>query len=227
MKLEILLGSTFALMLGIVLTFAFSSAFAHGDNASGHPETGDGSRSAAQPTARLIDVAAKRTVSREEGARNYFTDLPLLNQAGHAVRFFSDVLKDRVVVISFIYTTCKDACPLLTHKLTQVKEGLGDSFGSDIFFVSISVDPERDNPQALREFAARQNADHPGWIFLTGDKSNIDTIVKKLGQWNEQAEAHSTLLLAGNVKTGHWAKVQPMTPVGAMVQRLQGLAAEL
>ncbi len=143
------------------------------------------------------------------------------------MRFYSDVLKDRVVMINFIYTNCADACPLTTYKLTQVKKALGERFGEDVFFVSISVDPERDTPKALRTFAATQKAEHPGWIFLTGRKSHIDTIVKKLGQYNAEAQMHSTLLLAGNVKTRHWAKVPPMATVEEMVLRVQTLVSEL
>ena len=130
-------------------------------------------------------------------------------------------------MINFIYTDCADACPLLTYKLTQVKKALGERFGKDVFFVSISIDPERDTPEALRTFAARQKAEHPGWIFLTGKKSHIDTIVKKLGQYKAEAQMHSTLLLAGNVKTRHWAKVPPLATVEEMILRMQTLVSEL
>jgi protein SCO1 len=162
----------------------------------------------------------------EERARAYFTDLALLTQEGKQVRFYSDVLKGRVVLISFIYTHCTDACPLIIHKLSQIKDGLGESFGTQVYFVSMSVDPVRDTPEALAKYTKQQKADIPGWIFLTGEKKNVDAILRKLGQYSATPEAHSTMFLAGNVRTRHWAKISPVAPVGAVVLRLQDLASE-
>jgi cytochrome oxidase Cu insertion factor (SCO1/SenC/PrrC family) len=142
------------------------------------------------------------------------------------VRFYTDVLKDRVVLINFVYTNCEDSCPLVTQQLTQVRDRLGEMFDHPIRFVSISTDPTRDTPQALAKFAQQQKADEPGWMFLTGEKENIDFIIKRLGQFSPQAEAHSTLMIAGNVRTRHWIKIMPMTPVPGIVVKLQTLASE-
>jgi cytochrome oxidase Cu insertion factor (SCO1/SenC/PrrC family) len=160
----------------------------------------------------------------DQQSRNFFTDLPLLTQDGDTVRFYTDVLKDRVVLINFIYTNCTDACPLQTYKLKQVKDAMGDRFGRDVFFISISVDPENDPPEALKKFAQNQKVDVPGWVFLTGDKANIDHIVAKLGQYNAEPQSHSTLLLAGNVKNRHWSKIPPMSPVLKISLKLEELA---
>jgi cytochrome oxidase Cu insertion factor (SCO1/SenC/PrrC family) len=110
----------------------------------------------------------------EQTSRDYFTDLALVDQEGRRVRFYSDVLKDRVVLISFIYTNCKDACPLIMHRLSQVRDQLGEAFGKRVFFVSVSVDPARDTPQALAKYASQHKAEHPGWVFLTGEKAHVD-----------------------------------------------------
>ncbi|MDH3279865.1 MAG: SCO family protein [Gammaproteobacteria bacterium] len=176
---------------------------------------------AAQPASEQQD-----RVADEQKARDYFTDLPLITQDGEQVRFYTDVLKDRVVLINFVYTNCKDTCPLMTQMLLMVRDRLGELFDNPVHFVSISTDPERDTPQALTEFAKQQKADDPGWVFLTGEKNNIDFILKRLGQYTPQFEAHSTLMLAGNVRTRHWMKIPPMTPVPAIVVRLQTLASE-
>jgi cytochrome oxidase Cu insertion factor (SCO1/SenC/PrrC family) len=175
----------------------------------------------AQPVAK-----AEPSAPDEDKARQYFTDLPLLTQEGKSVRFYTDVLKDRVVLINFVYTNCKDSCPLVTQQLTQVRDRLGEMFDDPIRFVSISTDPTRDTPQALAEFARKQKADEPGWMFLTGEKENVDFIIKRLGQFSPQAEAHSTLMIAGNVRTRHWIKIMPMTPVPGIVVKLQTLASE-
>jgi cytochrome oxidase Cu insertion factor (SCO1/SenC/PrrC family) len=162
----------------------------------------------------------------EQTSRDYFTDLALINQEGQRVRFYSDVLKDRVVLISFIYTNCKDACPLVMHRLSQVRDQLGEAFGKRVFFVSLSVDPARDTPQALAKYARQHKAEHPGWVFLTGEKANVGRILTKLGQHAETPEAHSTMLLAGNVGKRHWTKVGPTVSVAAIAAKLRDLARE-
>ncbi len=162
----------------------------------------------------------------EQTTRNYFTDLPLLTQEGKHVRFYTDVLKDRVVLINFIYANCRDACPLITQKLAQVKGRLGDLFGTQVYFVSISSDPNRDTPQALAKFAKQQKVEHPGWLFLTGKPNNLKQIVGKLGQYSPDFQSHSTLMLAGNVKTAHWAKIPPNAPPALIAERLRLLVED-
>jgi protein SCO1/2 len=157
----------------------------------------------------------------EARARDYFSNLELINQDGETVRFFDDVLKDKVVVINFIFTNCKGACPLITHKLTLVRDGLEGKIGNPIQFVSLSLDPERDTPAAMKEFAKTHNADHEGWVFLTGKSENLDNIIKRLGQFTDDLEAHSTMMLVGNVKSAHWIKVQPHELPPQIIQKLE------
>ncbi len=166
------------------------------------------------------------TARGEKAARRYFTDLELITQDGKRVRFYTDVLKDKVVLINFIYTRCKDACPLLTQKLTLVRDAVEGQLGNPIHFVSISLEPERDTPAALKEFARRYHADHAGWVFLTGQPQNINQIVRKLGQYSPEVQSHSTVLLAGNVKTAHWMKIPPTVPPMGIAEKLRLLAED-
>lgn len=151
----------------------------------------------------------------------YFTDTVLLNQDGESVRFYSDVLKDRVVLINVIYTDCADACPLITRKINEVREALGDEFERRVHFISISSDPERDSPQALKTFAQENDADAPNWTFLSGDKANVDFVLGRLGQLSETPEGHSTLLIAGDVANKRWSKIRPDAPPVAVAERLK------
>ena len=159
-----------------------------------------------------------------ERARQYFTDTELTTHEGKKLRFYSDALDGRIVVINVMYTSCKGACPLMTQKLVQVSEALGDAFGKDIYFVSISNDPETDTPEALKEFAARQRVNLDGWTFLTGAKPQVDAVLKKIGLYTPQFEQHKALVLLGNTRNGHWQKVQPNLPAGAIVTKLNELA---
>jgi cytochrome oxidase Cu insertion factor (SCO1/SenC/PrrC family) len=157
-------------------------------------------------------------------ARSYFTDLELLTQEGRKVRFYSDVLEGRTVLINVIYTHCTDACPLITQQLNDVRKSIPDLFGKRVFFVTLSSDPVRDTPQAMKQFAQKQSADVAGWTYLTGRKEHIDQILKRLGQFSEEVEAHSTLLIAGNVAAKRWSKIRPDAPAAAIAERLTALA---
>jgi len=157
-------------------------------------------------------------------ARAYFTDLELVTQDGRKVRFYSDVLEGRTVLINVMYTSCKDACPLITQKLNAVRALIGEQFGREVYFISLTSDPERDSPAALRSFAQKQSVDLSGWTFLTGNAKNVEHILKKLGQFSQDAEDHSTLLIAGNVPVKRWSKIRPEAPPVAISERLKLLA---
>lgn len=159
-------------------------------------------------------------------ARSYFTDTELLTQDGQKVRFYSDVLQDRVVLINVIYTSCEDACPLITRKLIEVRNKIEEEVGKAVWFVSISSDPKRDSPQALKKFAREQGADEQRWVFLTGAEPNISAVLTRLGQLARTAEEHSTLLIAGNVPAKRWSKIRPDAPVTAIADRLKVLVGK-
>src|SRR5689334_2148986 len=84
---------------------------------------------------------------------DYFPNVKLTAQDGRSYRFYDDLLKDKIVVINFIYTQCGDTCPLETAKLRHVQRILGKRVGKDVFFYSISIDPKRDTPQQLADYA--------------------------------------------------------------------------
>jgi cytochrome oxidase Cu insertion factor (SCO1/SenC/PrrC family) len=163
---------------------------------------------------------------KEQAARTYFTDLEVVTQDGQRLRFYSDVLKDRVVLINFVHTRCKNACPMMTRKLTLVRDRMEAQLGHPLQFVSISLDPERDTPAALKEFARRHEADHAGWVFLTGKVEDITQIIRKFGQYSEDLDDHSTILLAGNVKTAHWTKISPSALPDDIAAKLRELVED-
>ncbi len=125
---------------------------------------------------------------------------------GEEVAFFDDVLKDRIVVVNFFYTGCTDMCSLTTARLAQVYDWLGERMGRDVFFVSITLDPENDTPEKLATFKAGFNADR-GWTFLTGSRENIDTIRAKLGEKARALALHRTDMVIGNAKDRRLAAI--------------------
>lgn len=175
----------------------------------------------------LLSATAGSVLADEiERARGYFTNLELVNQDGETVRFFDDILKDKVVVINFIFTNCGGACPLMTHKLSLVRDRFEGQIGNPLEFVSLSIDPERDTPAALKAFAKKHQADHDGWVFLTGKPENLDNIIKRLGQYTVEIESHSTMMLAGNVNGAHWIKIQPHEQPPQIVEKVRLLLEE-
>ncbi len=170
--------------------------------------------------------AAPKPLKPKRDPQAYFSDRLLLTQDGAKVRFYSDVLKGRMVVISTFFTNCGDACPLITEQLKRVSRELGPRFGKEIFFVSISSDPARDSVQALKKYAAKNKADGPGWIYLTGNKIDTDAILKKLGAWSEHVESHSTQLIAWNFNTDKGRKMLPNLPPEAIAQQLNLLLSD-
>ncbi len=136
---------------------------------------------------------------------DYFPNLPVVTQDGKTLNFYDDVIKDRIVVISFIYTSCPDICPLTTARLSQVEDKLADHLGRDLFFVSISVDPENDTPEKLKEFS-KAFGTGPGWLFLTGKPSDVRQILFKLGDKSRSLSDHRNEIVLGNDSTGEWAR---------------------
>ena len=141
----------------------------------------------------------------ENKAQNYFTDTVLMNQNGERMRFYTDLMKGKTVIIDTFFATCQASCLPMNRNLAQIQEGLGERLGKDVNILSISVDPTVDTPTLLKAYAKRLNA-RPGWYFLTGDKESVDFILKKLGQFVEDKNGHMNIFLIGNDRTGLWKK---------------------
>ena len=155
-------------------------------------------------------------------AEKYFTDVELINQDGKKVRFYSDVLKGKTVVVNAFFTSCTSVCPPMNRNMQKIQEALGERVGRDVFFVSITVDPEVDTPARLKEYAQSFHAG-PGWIFLTGKKENLDWALYKLGQYVEQKNDHKTIFIIGNETTGLWKKAFGMANVAELVQVVESV----
>jgi cytochrome oxidase Cu insertion factor (SCO1/SenC/PrrC family)/cytochrome c2 len=136
---------------------------------------------------------------------DYFPNLPVVDQNGGSGRFYDDKIKGKTVVISFIYTSCQDICPLTTARMAQLEEKLGDAMGRDVFFYSMTVDPVNDTPEKMKKFAEAFGAG-PGWQFLTGTFENIKTINAALGDTSKELYEHRNEIVIGNDVTGEWSR---------------------
>lgn len=143
----------------------------------------------------------------------YFPNVPLITHQGQRVNFYEDLVKDKVVVINFIFTSCSEVCPLETAQLKRVKQLLGERVGQDVFMYSITIDPHNDTPEVLQRYAETYDVG-PGWYFLTGQEADIILLRKKLGLYIEEIQGenstdHNLNLIIGNQKTGRWMKRSP------------------
>jgi protein SCO1/2 len=168
----------------------------------------------------INEAAAKATASLparrpSDAAAGYFPNLVLTTQDNTPVHFYADLMKGRVVVINFVFTTCTGICPAMTANLVKVQEYLGGRLGRErlsreVNFISITVDPMVDTPEALKKYAEQYKV-KPGWFFLTGKKENVDWVLYKLGGYVEDKTDHSTLVIIGNEATGQWLKLFAMS----------------
>jgi protein SCO1/2 len=167
-----------------------------------------GAAAAAKGDAAKGDAAA--------AAQKYFSDVELLNQNGERMRLYSDLLKDKVVVVNTFFGTCTSVCPPMNRNLEKVQEAFKDRVGKDLYIISISVDPTVDTPPVLKDYAAKFHA-IPGRFFLTGKKENVDWALYKLGQYVEDKNDHQTVIVVGNVRTGLWKKAFGMAKADELI----------
>src|SRR5215467_1296952 len=156
----------------------------------------------------LLAIMGRDARASTHWGANYFPNVPLIDQNGRTLHLYDDLLKGKTVVVNLIYTHCVDSCPLETARLLQVQKMLGDRMGKDVFFYSISIDPEHDTPAVLKEYAEKFHAG-PGWLFLTGKMTDIDLVAHKLGLYYDPGlnrDGHTVDLMIGNEPTGLWTR---------------------
>jgi protein SCO1/2 len=168
-------------------------------------------------------ASSATSASSATRAQKYFTDVELTDQDGRKVRFYSDVLKGKTVIVNAFFTTCTSVCPPMNRNMEKIQAALGDRVGRDVLLVSISVDPETDTPARLKEYARKFHAG-AGWLFLTGKKENVDWALYKVGQFVEDKQDHTTVIIIGNEATGLWKKAFGMAKPAELIQIVESVA---
>ena len=117
---------------------------------------------------------------RERMQRNHLPNVQLVAHDGSKVRFYDDLVKDKKFVINFMYAECEGICSPVTANLAKAQRMLGDRVGRDIFFYSITLKPDQDSPEDLKHYAQMHRVG-PGWLFLTGEASDVEVLRRGLG----------------------------------------------
>jgi protein SCO1 len=107
----------------------------------------------------------------------------LVDSAGRPFDLFK--LRGKVVLVSFVYTTCNGTCPATTEALVRIQRRLQEAkiWKNSVEFVSITLDPKRDSPEVLNRYAQLFRADPAAWHFLTGDPTEVGAVIKAWGMW--------------------------------------------
>jgi protein SCO1/2 len=116
-------------------------------------------------------------------------DFTLVNQHSKTVKL-SD-FKGKVLLVSFIFTTCNGSCPATTHRMAKVEQLLNSriNFRPQVEFVTITLDPKRDTPEALRNYIqlfdlqTTNKAKWFGWTFVTGSSETVAKTITDWGMW--------------------------------------------
>ncbi|HVF56783.1 MAG TPA: SCO family protein [Pyrinomonadaceae bacterium] len=150
-------------------------------------------------------------------------DVWLSNQDGRRVRFYSDLIKDRVVVLNFFFTSCDYVCPMQAASLSKLKTRLGERLGREVFFVSVSTDPSVDTSKRLKQWGAEFGVGS-GWSLLTGERAVMSKLIRDFTGEKLGRQMHSPVILIGNDETGVWAEVEGLTDTEELVKIIDGIA---
>jgi cytochrome oxidase Cu insertion factor (SCO1/SenC/PrrC family) len=171
----------------------------------------------------VLDAAPVEAQTRQQPggeaharAETRIPDIPVRDQNGRPLKFYTDLVKGKTVAINFIFTTCTTICPSLTATFRRVQEDLA-ARAPDVQLISISVDPITDTPERLRDFATRFHAG-PGWTFVTGDKADIDSLLGGLGAAAANASDHTPTILVSNDVTGYRTRTYGLSSPAALVK---------
>jgi protein SCO1/2 len=173
-----------------------------------------GTLAAAPLTGELMARASSRddSKSRERTRARYFPNVELTTHEGKKVRFYDDLIKDKIVVINFMYADCEGICPTITANLVKAQKLLGARIGRDIFMYSLTLSPEKDTPAALKHYA-KMHGVRPGWQFLTGKPDDIERLRRSLGfstsnvKLDKDKANHIGMVKYGNERRQWWGMV--------------------
>jgi protein SCO1 len=146
----------------------------------------------------------------------HLPNIRLITHEGREVRFYDDLVKGKVVAINFMYANCRGACLPSTAHLAEVQQSLGDRMGRDITFLSVSLDPEHDTPEVLRDYAKAHDVG-PGWYFLTGKRDDIELLRHDLGAYeldprvDADRTQHAGIVILGNEPKGRWKAISALS----------------
>jgi len=151
----------------------------------------------------------KQVSSRERIRQRYFPNLVLTTHEGTKVKFYDDLVKDKIVIFNMMYAKCEGVCMPITRNLLRVQKLLGNRMNKDIFMYSFTLKPQEDTVRALQHYAHMHHV-KPGWFFITGSVADMETVRQKLGYVDPDPEVdkdksnHIGVIKYGNEPMERW-----------------------
>jgi protein SCO1/2 len=150
-------------------------------------------------------------------------DIKVVNQNGRHVRFNSQVVGGRIAIVTGFFTNCSSMCPFTQEKLAQVAKLLGPRMGKDVVIVSVSVDAENDTPTRMKNWGEKFHIG-PGWTLLSGNRAEVDALLKSLGLFVELRQRHQSALMIGSAATG-WVRISSWTPSEKLARLAEAMSS--
>lgn len=174
-----------------------------------------------QPPPTLMGIPCKQ-ISIGQTIK-FLPDLMLLDQNGRRVRFYSDLIKGKLVLISFFYTSCSYTCLRQGKVFSDLQAELGERLNKDIFLISVTMDPETDTPQRLKSWGARYGL-RKGWTLVTGGKIEMEKLVGHLtGNPLGGQEMHAPFIYMGNDRKNRWTATYGLAAPKTLVKQIEDL----
>ncbi len=202
----------------IALALATPALACHHDKEPGTQPGGAEDHSAHQQMAKSPQPDDGLSVSVE------LSDLELLDHNGRPLRLASDVIGDKLVAMTFVYTECTTICPIYSALFSQIQQLLGERMEREVVLVTLTLDPTTDVPLRLRREAQKYSA-QPGWYYLTGDQHNVDEVLRGLDAYFADFTQHPPMALIGDGRTGSWKRYNGFPQPEQVVSMLDQLKA--
>ena len=147
--------------------------------------------------------------------QGFLPNVPLVTHTGEEVRFYDDLVGDRLFLLNFFVVACPEGrCPAANATLKEVHKLFGERMGRDVFFYSVTLQPEQDTQPILKEYAEEIVEAGPGWLFLTGKPADIEHLRRAQGfvdpdpVRDADVSNHASMARIGRDSTNRWSSAQ-------------------
>jgi protein SCO1/2 len=168
-------------------------------------------------------TAAEASSKSSAAAKPSIPDVEVVDQNGRRSRFYTDLVKGKLVIINFIFTSCTYVCPMQGANFAKLQAALGERLGRDISLISVSTDPVVDTPERLKVWGERFGA-KPGWTLVTGRKEEMDKLLQSLTGDTARRGEHSPFALLGDFEKGAWVRAYGLSEPERYLQLFANLA---
>lgn len=193
----------------------------HSGHAMDHSAHGAEQAGDADPHAHHRAMMQQPGYQRSEHPYPLREDRRLVDMTGRETTLGQEINADRPVMVNFVFTTCTTICPVMSATFAQVQHQLGPD-AEKVRMISISIDPEYDTPERLREYAKRFHAG-PQWHFYTGDLADIIAIQKEFGVYRGNKMSHEPTTLMRKAEGDPWVRIDGLASAGDIVTEYRQL----